>query len=109
MKRQLHVMKNSGSDKTRDEARNGSRPDLFFLWFLGFTNLIFSAAGLFAAAGALILPLSLGAAAFDVNQEAVLWLLAYASPVWAPIGAGMGLFTAMRLIKGMRRSVPHSN
>ena len=84
-------------------------PNLAFLWLFGLLNLIFSVLGLFAAAGALGLPLSLEAAAFKIDQETVLWLLAYASPVWAPMGAGMGLFTAMRLIKGMRRSLPHSN
>jgi hypothetical protein len=81
-------------------------PNLGSIWFLGFVNLIFSALGLFAVASALGLPLSLGAAALKFEQEAVIWLLAYSSPLWAPMGAGIGLFTAIRLVKGMRRKFP---
>lgn len=48
-------------------------------------------------------PLFIGAAALGVPQEDVARLLAYSSPIWAPVGAGFGLFTAARLVRGVRR------
>jgi hypothetical protein len=73
------------------------------MWVLGIANLVFTAVGLLAVATLLGLPLFAGAAALGVPQEKVARLLAYSSPLWAPLGAGFGLFTAVRLMQGVRR------
>lgn len=78
-------------------------PRIGSMWALGVANLIFTAVGLLAVATLLGFPLFLGAAALGVTQESVVRLLAYSSPVWAPMGAGFGLFTAGRLVRGVRR------
>lgn len=78
-------------------------PNFGSMWTLGVANLVFTAVGLIAIATFLGFPPFLGAAALGVPQERVVRLLAYSSPVWAPLGAGFGLFTAGRLMRGVRR------
>jgi hypothetical protein len=78
-------------------------PNVGSMWALGVANLLFTAIGLIAVTTLLGFPLFLGAAVLSVPQETVVRALAYSSPVWAPIGAGFGLFTAVRLMQGVRR------
>jgi hypothetical protein len=68
--------------------------------------LVFGSAGLLLAGSLIGLPLSLGAAAFSVPQENVLKWLTYSSPLWAPIGFGMGAVAASFLTRGIRRNNP---
>jgi hypothetical protein len=66
-------------------------PDLRFLWTLGAALLVLRGFGV-AAAGTIVgLPLLLLTAAAGFSLEQGLKALAYTSPIWAPIGAGMGL------------------
>jgi hypothetical protein len=78
-------------------------PKIGFIWALGIANLLFTAVGLLAVATLLGFPLFMGAAALGVPQEKVVRLLTYLSPVWVPLGAGFGLFTAGRVVRGVRR------
>ncbi len=68
--------------------------------------LVFGSAGLLLVGSLIGLPLSLGAAALNVPQDNVLKWLAYSSPLWAPIGFGMGAVAASFLAKGIRRNEP---
>jgi hypothetical protein len=74
------------------------------IWAIGFANLVFTAVGLFAMATLLGLPLFLAAAALNVPQESVARTLAYTAILWGPLGAGLGLFTAGKLVRGVRRT-----
>lgn len=57
-------------------------------------------------AGAIVgTPILLIAAAIGVSLDEGLKVVAYSSPLWAPIGAGMGMFLTNSLMKGLR-SVP---
>lgn len=80
--------------------------DLRFLWGLGAIMLFFCSVGLLVVAALVGLPLSLIAIILDIRQENVLTWMAYASPLWAPIGAGMGMVVTGTLVKGVRRRDP---
>jgi len=81
-------------------------PDLRFLWALGAALLVLGGFGVAAAGTILGLPLLLVAAAAGFSLEQGLQALAYTSPIWAPIGAGMGMVVTSSLVKGFRAKAP---
>ncbi len=81
-------------------------PDLRFLWALGAALLVLGGFGV-AAAGTIVgLPLLLVVAAAGFSLEQGLKALAYTSPIWAPLGAGMGMVVTFSLVKGLRAKAP---
>jgi hypothetical protein len=77
--------------------------DLRFLWVIGATMLVFGSVGLLLVGALVGLPLSLGAGLMGISQETVLKWLAYSSPMWGPIGFGMGMIATSSLMRGLRR------
>ena len=81
-------------------------PDIRFLWALGAALLVLGGFGVVAAGAVFGLPLLLVAAAAGFSLELGLKALAYTSPLWAPIGAGMGMHVTSSLVKGFRAKAP---
>jgi hypothetical protein len=52
------------------------------------------------------LPVLLGATAFGFSLDQAFKVLVYSAPLWAPIGAGMGMFVTSNLTKGIRAKPP---
>ncbi len=71
-------------------------------WGLGALNLVFTGVGVVASATAMAVPIYFVTTMLGFPPEHTIRILAYSSPVWAPIGAGLGLFTAGKLFKGVR-------
>lgn len=86
-----------------------SAPSAGLLWVTGMANLILTAVGVAAGAAVIGLPLFLISAAGGMSQEMAVRILLYSAVVWAPVGAGAGLFVTSRLTRGVRRSEPGSN
>ncbi|HMI40650.1 MAG TPA: hypothetical protein VK485_05415 [Sphingomicrobium sp.] len=84
-------------------------PSLISFWFMGLVNLLFSAVGLIAAASLFGLPLLFFSATLGLKMSSVAAILIYSSPIWAPFGAGAGLWVASRLAKGIRAALPETS
>jgi hypothetical protein len=80
--------------------------DIRVLWVAGAANLLFTIVGLSLTASMVGLPVFLAVAALGGEQETALKWLAYAAPLWAPVGAGAGLGTGSALIRGIARKAP---
>lgn len=81
-------------------------PDLRPLWVLGAVLLVLGGFGILAAGAIVGLPILLGTAALGYSVHDGLRLLVWASPLWVPIGAGMGMLVTSRLVKGLRPQPP---
>jgi len=81
-------------------------PDLRVLWALGAVLLVLGGFGIFAAGAIVGLPVLLGATALGFSFDQGMKVLAYSAPLWAPIGAGMGMLVTSNLMKGVRAKPP---
>jgi len=81
-------------------------PPLISIWFMGAVNLLFSAIGLITAGSLIGLPLMLCSPILGLEASSVASILIYSSPIWAPFGAGVGLWIASKLAKGIRTGPP---
>jgi hypothetical protein len=81
-------------------------PDVRLLWVLGAALLFLGGFGVLAAGTIVALPIILGATALGFPLDLSLRLVAYCSPLWAPIGAGMGMVVTSNVVKGLRAKAP---
>ena len=78
-------------------------PDLRLTWTLGAILILLGGFGVILACAVVGLPIIL--IAWVIGQpldDAMRWV-ALASPLWAPLGAGMGMQVTAALVKGLRK------
>lgn len=79
-------------------------PDLRLTWVLGATLIVLGGLGIILAGGVIGLPILLLAwASGQPLSDAILWF-AWASPLWGPLGAGMGMQVTASMLKGLRKA-----
>jgi hypothetical protein len=77
-------------------------PDLRFTWVLGFGLIVLGGLGVLIAGAIIGIPILLIAAAAGCSlSEALRWTI-WASPLWAPLGAGMGMQVTGMLVRSYR-------
>jgi len=82
-------------------------PDLRFLWTIGAALILLGGLGIFAVGSLVALPILLGGAALGASLDQSVRIVAFSSPLWAPVGAGMGMLVTSNLVKGLRAKPPN--
>jgi hypothetical protein len=80
-------------------------PDLRFLWAIGAIMLVFCSVGAVSVGAIVALPLAF-AVFGGIAEETAVQIFLYSSPIWSPLGVGIGAAASASLSRGIRRRIP---